>query len=127
MTLAEDKSNGQLRLWLQNETEPTTTDAFGNAVPPEKDADGAGLATSLYRLCCDQLSIIWKNLRYSNNRVRILIQDIKCKLSTFGPSFENGKLESCLNADMDLQHNIILLLHEIGKILAYGTRLLSPT
>ncbi len=86
---------------------------------------GPGLATALYSLCSQQLSrlaAIWPFTRRSalDRRRSARLADIRAKLAAFADSFEDGRLESCLNVDDELRTSILTLLHDVGNVLQRG-------
>ncbi|KAK5023271.1 hypothetical protein LTS07_009494 [Exophiala sideris] len=78
------------------------------------------IVTSLYQACWVQLSRLSNALASPNPRCQWLVTDIQSKLIIFGGSFDGGKLEFCLGADNELRHDVLLVLCEIGTILAYN-------
>lgn len=85
----------------------------------------AGLATSLYQACSQQLSrlaAVWPaSSQSTQDRLRrARLARLRSKVILFGDSFDQGKLEACLNGHDILHTNVIALLYDIGNVLQRG-------
>ena len=120
MARFEKATDLYLTQWLETDLSTKAINASDHDLIPSKTLHEFGIVTELYRSCCAQLSRLSTVLASPSRRCRILVTDIRSKLIIFGGSLESGELESCLNADDELKEDILLILYEIGRILAYG-------
>ncbi|KIV87198.1 hypothetical protein PV11_02760 [Exophiala sideris] len=105
--------------WLETKPNSETFDASEHELDHSETAHDSGIVTALYQSCQAQLSRLSAILASPSRRRRLFVTDIRTKLVIFGGSLEDGKLESFLNADDELKDDILLILYEIGTILAY--------
>jgi len=106
--------------WLELDLSDKASDASEHDLGHSETTHESGIVTALYRSCQTQLSRLSTVLASPSRRCRTILADIRSKLVIFGGSLDNGGLESCLNADDEVKDDILLILYEIGKILAFG-------
>ncbi|KAI1624430.1 hypothetical protein EDD37DRAFT_411477 [Exophiala viscosa] len=119
MVQPEQVVDTYLAQWLETDLSNRASVACEHDSDTSEITHESGIVTALYRSCRTQLSRLSAVLASSSQRCRILLTESRSKLVIFGGSLENGRLESCLNVNDEVKDDILLILYEIGTILAY--------
>lgn len=108
--------------WLQQQgiAEAGGSDTAGNEI--EDTSSEVGLISMLYYACADRMSQLVRNIDKNlqvRRRVRKEAKEVEAKFRLFGRSFDQGKLESCLDDD-EIFETVLRLLLAIANILNSG-------